>query len=405
MTETTAAPAIAEAKPTHGLSIAEAVSQLKLNRESAVAPPPVEAPAEPAADASNPESGETSEAISVEGAEPDAEETTDETTEEATEEPSGEGYELAEDSKLILPDGTEWTAKELAEGTLRHKDYTKKTQALAEERRAVDAERKVIADKAAQFEHETQTQRTQLVEALKAAQAERDRYAQSVDEVDKALNAQGAEWEATDWEAEALRDPNGFPVKWARYQKYLHAVSITKAEKADLDAKRKAETETASQQSQEAAARSWQQSRSALSQHIERNHPDLLAPEKGKQEFVAMANTAEAAGMPKEVFMAAIGYAQSADVPIMHPAIFELRKATRYDRLVSEQSKVLASDKAPKPDATGKIKVVKATAARFRPPTQAQAAVGGAKTAFENSLSIQSAAKLMAARRNARQPS
>ena len=239
MTETTAAPAIAEAKPNHGLSLADAVAAMQANRESAAAPTPVQPAVEPAADASNPEPGETTEADSVEGEEPEAEATADETAEEVTEEPSGEGVELAEDSKLILPDGSEWTAKELAEGVLRHKDYTRKTQALAEERRTLDADRKVVQDKARELETGMQAERAQIAAALKEAQAQRDRYAQSVDEVEKALNQQGAEWARIDWEIEAQRDPN-WQLKFARFQKWQHAMEVTRAEKAELDAKRKA---------------------------------------------------------------------------------------------------------------------------------------------------------------------
>ena len=402
MTETTAAPAPAEAKPNRGLSVAEAVAAMQATRESAAAPPPAEPVEEPAAEASNPEPGETAEATSVEGAEPEAEATTDETAEDVTEEPSGDGYELAEDSKLVLPDGTEWTAKELAEGVLRHKDYTKKTQALADERRTFDAERKSFVDKAKEFDTGMQAERAQLATALKDAQAQRDRYAQSVDEVEKALNAQGAEWARIDWEAEAARDPTGYVRKWAQYQSWERAQAVTKAEKAELETKRKADAEAADKQSQEAVANAWHASRQALEQHIASQHAELLDAEKAPAKLRAMMATAEAAGMPKEVFVAAMGHQARADVPVMHPAVFELlRKATLYDGLVAEQSKVLASDKAPKPDATGKIKVVKAGASRARPPSPSSAALGRAQAAYNASSTPENAVALMQARRAA----
>jgi hypothetical protein len=371
-------------------------------RVNAPASPPAAPAEEPAAEASNPEPGETAEATSVEGEEPEAEATADETAEEVTEEPSGDGYELAEDSKLVLPDGSEWTAKELAEGVLRHKDYTKKTQALADERRTFDAERKSFQDKAREFDTGMQAERAQLATALKEAQAQRDRYAQSVDEVEKALNAQGAEWAKIDWEAEAARDPNGFPLKWARYQSWERAQAVTKAEKAELDAKRKADAEAADKQSLEAAQTAWLNSRQALEQHIASQHAELLDPEKGGQKVRAMMATAEAAGMPKEVFVAAMGHAAHPEVPVMHPAVFELlRKATLYDGLVAEQSKVLASDKAPKPDATGKIRVMKAGASRVRPPSPSSAALGRAQAAYNANASPENAVALMQARRAA----
>lgn len=402
MTETTAAPAIAEAKPNHGLSLADAVAQMQAARVNATQASPPAAPAEePAADASNPEPGETAEADSVEGGEPEAEATADETAEEVTEEPSGEGVELAEDSKLILPDGSEWTAKELAEGVLRHKDYTKKTQALAEERRTLDADRKVVQDKARELETRMQAERAQIATALKEAQAQRDRYAQSVDEVEKALNQQGAEWARIDWEIEAQRDPN-WQLKFARFQKWQHAMEVTRAEKAELDAKRKADAETVDRQSQEAAQTAWLNSRQTLEQHIASQHAELMDPAKAPQKFRAMMATAEAAGMPKEVFVAAMGHAPSPHVPVMHPAVFELlRKATLYDGLVAEQTKVLASDKAPKPDATGKIKVVKAGAPRFRPPSPTDSALGRAVARFKADPSPENAVLKMQAERAA----
>lgn len=405
MTETTAAPAPAEAKPNHGLSVADALAQMQANRASAAAPTPAETAEKPAAEASNPEPGETAEANSVEGEEPEAEATTEETAEETTEEPSGEGVELAEDSKLVLPDGSEWTAKELAEGVLRHKDYTKKTQALAEGQRALAAEQQSFRDKAREFDTGMQAERAQLAEATKAAQAEREKYAQTVDEVEKALNAQGAEWARIDWEAEAVRDPNGFPLKWARYQSWERAQAVTKAEKAELDAKRKADAETADKQSQETARTAWQAHKQALEQHVASQHAELLDTEKGPAKLRAMMATAEAAGMPKEVFIAAMGHAPTADVPVFHPAVFEfLRKATLYDGLVAEQSKVLASDKAPKPDASGKIRVVKAGAARYRPPSAPAAALGRAQAAFNaNPSSSANAVALMQAKRAASQ--
>ena len=88
-----------------------------------------------------------------------AEATASEATEELVEEQELEaGYETAEEveeyeeqseyeeeydsqdilSMLVEVDGEEKTVDEIKNGYLRHSDYTRKTQALAEERRAVD---------------------------------------------------------------------------------------------------------------------------------------------------------------------------------------------------------------------------------------------------------------------------
>lgn len=73
----------------------------------------------------------------------DGDEAGDETTEDddEAEEDSGEGdseaVEIPEEGTVRLPDGTEVSGQELRDGYLRQKDYTKKTQQAAKERREV----------------------------------------------------------------------------------------------------------------------------------------------------------------------------------------------------------------------------------------------------------------------------
>lgn len=63
---------------------------------------------------------------------------------EEEEEETDEEVELDDDLEVTLPNGETATIKELAEGHLRHKDYTQKTQKLAEERKEFEAERDEI---------------------------------------------------------------------------------------------------------------------------------------------------------------------------------------------------------------------------------------------------------------------
>jgi len=71
----------------------------------------------------------------------DDEDSDDDDSEEDDEDDSEtEEVELSEDLEIELPDGTSATLKELREGHLRQADYTKKTQALAEERKKFEAE-------------------------------------------------------------------------------------------------------------------------------------------------------------------------------------------------------------------------------------------------------------------------
>ena len=399
MTETTAAPAPAEAKPNRGLSQADAVAQMRANRASAAAPTPPQPAPEPAAETSNPEPGETVEANGVE-AEQAQPEGIDEQPTEGEAEPTAE----QDDGQTIvqLKDGSTVPLEELVAGYMKDGDYRKKTSALSEdrkalaaERQALEAERRTVSDKARELD-------TTLQQEIAAARAERERYAASVAEVEKALNQQGAEWAHIDWEVEAQRDPN-WQLKFARFQKWQHAMEVTRSERDGLDAKAKADAEAARQAAQAEAAKSWQGQRQALEQHIAARHADLLDPEKGKQEFRLMAATAEAAGIPGQVLLAALGYGQQEGVPIMAAPVFELlRKATRYDQIVSQQTKALASGTAPKPDPTGKLKVVKAGAARFRPPSPTDAAVGRAQAAFNADRSMANAVALNRAKREAR---
>jgi len=101
-----------------------------------------------------------------------AEATASEATEELVEEQELEaGYETAEEveeyeeqseyeeeydsqdilSMLVEVDGEEKTVDEIKNGYLRHSDYTRKTQALAEERKAVDQREQAIQQQEAQY--------------------------------------------------------------------------------------------------------------------------------------------------------------------------------------------------------------------------------------------------------------
>ncbi len=78
---------------------------------------------------------------------------------------------------------------------LRHADYTRKTQELAEHRRALEAERDAFGREA---------------ETLRGASRDRMRLA--------ALDDQLAEFETVDWEAYAAEDPQAAQHLWGRYQ-------------------------------------------------------------------------------------------------------------------------------------------------------------------------------------------
>lgn len=64
------------------------------------------------------------------------------------------GRFLSDDDKVRLSDGTVTTVKELKEGSLRQGDYTRKTQAVAQEREAVTAERTRVGQLAQQLDQQ-----------------------------------------------------------------------------------------------------------------------------------------------------------------------------------------------------------------------------------------------------------
>lgn len=62
------------------------------------------------------------------------------------------GRFVSDSAKVKLPDGTIATIAELKQGTLLHRDYTQKTQAVAEERRQVQSLREQVAQQQQQFQ-------------------------------------------------------------------------------------------------------------------------------------------------------------------------------------------------------------------------------------------------------------
>jgi hypothetical protein len=77
---------------------------------------------------------------------------------DAADEPDGSDAEIKggrfapDTAKVTLDDGTVTTIAELKRGTLFQRDYTQKTQALAEERKSVEAERQQVSQYAQQVE-------------------------------------------------------------------------------------------------------------------------------------------------------------------------------------------------------------------------------------------------------------
>lgn len=192
---------------------------------------------------------------------------------------------------VALPDGTQTTLKELAQGNLRQADYSRKTEALSRERKELEAEKQRLSD----FER-------QLNEQLA-----------SLDEPEP------------DWEKLAEEDPLGLPLEQLKWQK-------KQAQKAER--KRKAE-EQAEQQRQHFMR--------ASAEVAVQKMPEWTDPKKFEESAAARKKAALEAGFTEQEF------AQVVDFRL---AVL-LEKAARYDagqtKVKATQKKLSKVPKVVKP--------------------------------------------------------
>lgn len=152
------------------------------------------------------------EGLADEGLDPDqeaagSEEETDEEQEEQ------QGSLVASDDAIVEIDGQQITVKELKRGHLRESDYTRKTQALAEERKQTAAERAQV-------------------------QAERAQYAQLLDALHQQLTS--TQEQEPDWDALYKADP----MEWA-YQRDKWNVRREQAQAIEAERQRVAQAQAA----------------------------------------------------------------------------------------------------------------------------------------------------------------
>jgi len=92
-----------------------------------------------------------------EGDETDGETAEEDQAEDGEDEPESEqGRFVADNARVRLPDGTFTTVAELKSGSLRNADYTRKTQEVAEQRRAVESQSERIKASEAQLQQQTE---------------------------------------------------------------------------------------------------------------------------------------------------------------------------------------------------------------------------------------------------------
>jgi hypothetical protein len=308
-----------------------------------------------------------------------------------------------DDPTVALADGTEIKLSEMAKGYLRQSDYTKKTQALAEERKTLESSRRDVTDKA-QKELETLSVRVrEAEEAKQAAAAARDQYSQMVQGLGAQLAKQRDAWAGYDWQGlqnkivaarqagdqfAAAEAASEYTLARAQYDQHQQAEATVQAELAKTQRERDAEQ--AERTAKETAAQKAQreQAEAGIREHVLTKYPELNDPAKGQKLGQAITETARA-----------IGYTDAEIANTLDPRGFDLLwKATQYDILTREKTGVTQRKADGTPAAPAGVRIVKGNAPRPRPLTVERARMGGTQAAFnanpsfENGLAAYNAA-------------
>jgi hypothetical protein len=298
------------------------------------------------------EAPEESEAVEAEAEDEQSEEETEEVDNSASDddadpdddEESDDEEEAAPQVYTIKVDGEEIevTLEELQKGYSRTQDYTRKTQKLAEERKAALAE-------------------------IETVRAERQQYSQLLDAMRQQL-ASNAPAEPN-WEALRQTDPIEFAAQWADHQRRQQQMAAIQAEQQRMN--QIAQYEQAQQLSAVVA-----QERVVLEDAI----PEWKDKEIARREKAELVEFGRKLGFQTEEL------ANITD----HRAVVALRKAYMYDRLMSNKAKVKPVQKpsAPtlKPGAASAAPKKNAELTRAKQRLAKTGRVQDAATAFENIL-------------------
>jgi len=213
----------------------------------------------------------------------------------------------------------EVTLDDLIKGYQQGKDYTQKTQALAEQRKAIEAEKA----------------------AVDQAKTLRDQYAQRLEMIEQVLKQQEPQ---EDLNALKESDPIGYAVKVAEQQQRQQQLYAIQAEKQRLALQQQTEHQ---QKLQQLVAEEQQK----LAQAI----PEFADPQKGNVVRTEIRDYAKQVGFTDD------DLAQVYD----SRAVLTLWKASQYDKLVKG-----------KPEVTKKVteapKMLRPGAANSAPPEQKQ---------------------------------
>lgn len=320
-------------------------------KRAAAKPEPEDDESEGEAEEGESEEGEADEGEEGEGDGEDQGEAGEESEGEESEGESeeGEGNEADPDLKAVYTvthaDGTQedLPVEELVKGYYRQKDYTKKTQAVAEERRVVQTER-------------------QEVHGLRA------QYAQGLQQLQAAIKE--AVPQEPDWEALKKTDPIGYAETWADWQRRQHVITQIEEERRAVEAQEQAEMQAHMQETMQ-RAQQW------LLEQI----PDWKDAKK---------RTAERNEM--KAFAMKLGYSEEELRGTNDPrAVLLIRQAWQFAKL-QERKGMLIKPKAKTPQAAGtKTPVLKPLAVK-QPASKQASRTADAKKRHAKEGSVESAA-------------
>lgn len=235
----------------------------------------------------------------------------EEGSESQHEEEGGEGehQELSDDTKLSV-DGQEVTLHELKRGFLREQDYTRKTQALAEQRKQLEAA--TTAELGVM-----RTERAQLAQALTQVQT----FMQELMPKEP------------DWQVLLAQDPAQYAAQrelWRSYHEQLQAV----------EGKRRALAEQEHAVQQQAFQKYVQEEQGKLLTAL----PDWNKPEVAKAERQKILDWGQKNGYSEQELLSIFD----------HRALLVARKAMLYDEMMAKQRQLRPTPgKGPKPAIPG----------------------------------------------------
>jgi hypothetical protein len=276
-----------------------------------------------------------------EGEEPDAD-AEDDADPEDEDESDGDEAEQPVYTIKVNGEEVEVTLDELQKGYSRTQDYTRKTQQLAEMRKAAEVETEAVRSERQQY--------SQLLEAMRQQVA--------------ASNPAEPNWEYL-----RKNDPIEFAAQWADHERRHKQMAAIQSEQVRL-----AEIQNYEQAQQLAAIVAQEK------QILEEAIPEWKEPETAKREKAALVEFGKQIGFKPEEL------ANITD----HRAVVALRKAYLYDKLMAKKPQVLKSTQktAPtlKPGTSSAMPRKNSDLVKAKQRLAKSGAVQDAAAAFENLL-------------------